>query len=155
MKYEIIYSPKINVCHFEIQLTTFHQKNFSIISNHWKKFNTLLRINEIKLDSEWEKFGITIKTNNQYFYQCAFPSEGHIPRFKQTSIPEGSFAKFNHTGPLYLLSKTINQIYKQIIPVSLLDIDFNRSLIHYERYDSKFNWNNQNSIVEINIPLKN
>ena len=143
------------MCCFETEITTFHQKNSSIISDHWKKFNVLFRVNKIKFDSEWEKFGITIKTNNQYFYQCAFQSESCISRFKQTSIPDGNFAKFNHTGPLYLLSKTINQIYKKIIPVSLLDIDLGRSLIHYERYDSKFNWNNQNSVIEIYVPLKN
>ena len=155
MKYEIIYIPRTNVCYFETQLTTSHQNNFSIISDHWEKFNSLLRINEIKFDSEWEKFGITKKANNQYIYQCAFPSEERIPQFKHSNIPAGNFAKFNHAGPLYLLSKTINQIYKQIIPGSLLDIDFNRSLIHYERYDSKFNWNNQNSIIEIYVPLQN
>jgi predicted transcriptional regulator YdeE len=155
MEYEIKNIPKICVCYFETQLTTSHKKNFSIISKHWKKFNSLLRINKIKFESEWEKFGITIKANKQYFYQCAFPSEERIPQFKHSNIPAGNFAKFNHTGPLYLLSKTINQIYKQIIPVSLLDIDFNRSFIHYERYDSKFNWNNQNSDIEIYIPVKN
>lgn len=131
MKYEIKYIPKICVCYFETQLTTSHQKNSSIIFNHWKKFNAFLRISEIKFESEWEKFGITIKANNQYFYQCAFHSENHIPQFKYVSIPAGNFAKFNHTGPLYLLSKTINQIYKKIIPISPLDIDLRRSLIHY------------------------
>jgi predicted transcriptional regulator YdeE len=155
MKYKIINAPPINVCYFETQLTTSHQKNYPIIQSHWKKFNTLLRINGIKFDSEWEKLGITIKANNQYFYQCAFHSENHISQFKYASIPAGNFAKFNHAGPLYLLSKTINQIYKKIIPGSLLDIDFNRLLIHYERYDSKFNWNNQNSIIEIYVPLQN
>jgi len=155
MKYEIKYIPKISVCYFETQLTTSHQKNSSIISDHWKKFNSLLRLNEIKFDSEWQKFGITIKINNQYYYQCAFPSKNHIPQFKHSNIPAENFAKFNHAGPLYSLSKTINQIYKQIIPRSPLDIDLNRSLIHYERYDSKFNWNNQNSIIEIFVPLKN
>jgi len=154
MKYEILYISKLNVCYFETKITTSHQNNSSIISDHWKKFNILLRINKIKFDSEWEKFGITMKINNQYFYQCSFQSERCIPPFNQTSIPAGNFAKFNHTGPLSLLSKTMNQIYKQIIPISPLDIDLNRSLIHYERYDSKFNWNNQNSVIEIYVPLK-
>ena len=154
MKYKIINVPKINVCYFETQLTTSHQKNFSIIQGHWKKFNTRLRINKIKFDSEWEKFGITTKTNNLYFYQCAFYSESRIPQFEYAHIPAGSFAKFTHTGPLYSLSKTINQIYKEIIPSSPLNINFNRSVIHYERYDSRFNWNNQNSIIDIFVPLQ-
>ena len=155
MKYKIINVPQINVCYFETQLTTSHQNNFSIISGHWKKFNTLIRINGIKLDAKWEKFGITIKTKNQYFYRCAFYSENRIPQFEPAYIPAGSYAKFIHTGPVYLLSKTINQIYKTIIPNSPLGIDLDRSVIHYERYDSRFNWNDQNSIVEIYIPLQN
>ena len=155
MKYKIINVPKINVCYFETQLTTSHQKNYPIIQDHWKKFNILLRINGIKFDSEWEKLGITIKTNNQYFYRCAFNSENRIPQFEHAHIPAGIFGKFTHTGPLYSLSKTINQIYKTIISSSPLDIDLNRSIIHYERYDSRFNWNNQNSIIEIYVPLQN
>jgi len=155
MKYKVLNVPKINVCYFETQLTTSHKKNFSIIQSHWKKFNTLLRINEIKFNSEWVKFGITRKTENQYFYRCAFNSESHIPQFEHAHIPAGSFVKFNHSGPLYSLCKTINQIYKTIIPSSPLDIDLNRSVIHYERYDSRFNWNHQNSIIEIYVPLQN
>ncbi|MCP3876279.1 MAG: hypothetical protein GY699_24440 [Desulfobacteraceae bacterium] len=155
MKYELKYIPKISVCYFEMQLTTSHQKNFSIISDQWKKFNSLLRINKIIFDSEWKKFGITIKANNHYFYQCAFTSEKRIQQFKHSNISAGTFAKFNHIGSLYALSKTINQIYKQIIPQSSLDIDLNRLLIHYEKYDSKFNWNNKNSIIEIYVPVKN
>jgi predicted transcriptional regulator YdeE len=155
MKYIKINVPQINVSYFETQLTTSLQNNFLIIQSHWKKFNTLLRINEIKFDSEWEKFGITIKTENQYFYRCAFYSESRIPQFEHSHIPAGSYAKFTHTGPLYSLSKTINQIYKTIIPSSPLDIDLNRLVIHYERYDSRFNWNNQNSIIEIYVQLQN
>lgn len=154
MKYKIKNVPKINVCYFEIQLTTSHQNNFYIISGHWKKFNTLIRINGIKFDAKWEKFGITIKTENQYFYRCAFYSENRIPQFERAHIPAGSYAKFIHTGPLYSLSKTINQIYKTILPNSPLDIDVHRTVIHYERYDSRFNWNDQNSIIEIYVPLQ-
>lgn len=130
-------------------------KLFFYYSEPLEKLNTLLRINGIKFNSEWEKFGITIKTDNRYFYQCAFHSESCIPQFEHAHIPAGSYAKFIHTGQLYSLSKTINQIYKTIIPSSPLDIDLNRSVIHYERYDSRFNWKHQNSIIEIYVQLQN
>ena len=153
MNQEILTLRQISVCYYKTELTSSHNKNFSIIRQHWKKFNTLLQINNVKLGPNWEKYAITQKGNGQYYYQCAFPAKTHIRQFEFTLIPAGNYVKFNHKGPMNTIRETINEIYKDVIPNSDFNININRSMIHFEHYDSKFNWNRQDSIVEIYVPL--
>jgi AraC family transcriptional regulator len=155
MNQEILTLRQISVCYYQTELTSSHNKNFSIIRQHWKEFNTLLQINNVKLGPNWEKYAITQKCNGQYYYQCAFPTTAHIRQFEFMQIPAGNYVKFNHEGPMNTIRKTINQIYKEVIPNSDINIDRNRSLIHFEHYDSKFNWNRPDSIVKIYVPLTN
>ncbi len=63
--------------------------------------------------------------------------------------------KFNHKGSMSTIRKTINEIYSSAIPKSHFEINRNRSMIHFERYDSKFNWNRQDSVVELYVPITN
>ncbi len=119
------------------------------------EFNTLLIINKVKLGVNWEKYAITKKYNDKYYYQCAFPSMTHITRFDFTIIPAGNYLKFNHRGSMSTIKKTINEIYNSVIPKSHIEVDRNRTMIHFERYDSKFNWNRQDSVVELYVPITN
>jgi len=153
MNHEIITLPKSNISYFETEITHSHNANATIISNHWKKFNALLRANNVNLGENWQKFGITLKSNDKYKYQCAYQTDSPIPQFKTSIIPFSKFAKFNHIGPINLISKTINYIYKVAIPELSLGVDGKRRILHYEKYDSRFNWNSNKSIVEIYLPL--
>ena len=152
---DIITLRQIPVCYYQTKLTSSHNKNFSIIRQHWKEFNTLLQINKVKLGPDWEKYAITQKSNGQYYYRCAFPTTAHIRQFEFMQLPAGNYVKFNHEGPMNKIRETINKIYKEVIPNSDLNIDPNRSLIHFEHYDSKFNWNRPDSTIEIYVPLTN
>ncbi|NNK84357.1 MAG: GyrI-like domain-containing protein [Desulfobacterales bacterium] len=136
-------------------MTSSHNQNFSIIRRHWKKFNTLLKVNKVKFGPNWEKYAITKKYDGHYHYLCAFPTKSHIRPFEFTLIPAGNYVKFNHKGPMNTIWETINKIYKDVIPNSDFNIDINRSMIHFEHYDAKFNWNRQDSIVGIYVPLTN
>jgi predicted transcriptional regulator YdeE len=155
MNPEVLTLRQISVCYYQTKLTSSHNKNFFIIRQHWKEFNTLLQINKVKLGPNWEKYAITQKDNDQYYYQCAFPTTTHIHQFEFMQIPAGNYVKFRHEGPMNTIRETINEIYKEVIPNSDLNIDRDRSLIHIEHYDSKFNWNRPDSIVEIYVPLAN
>ena len=155
MNREVLTLCQISVCYYQTQLTSSHNKNFPIIRQHWKEFNALLRINKVKLGTNWEKYAITQKCNGQYYYQCAFQTKTHIRHFEFTHIPAGNYVKFNHEGPMNKIRETINEIYQEAIPNSGFNIDTNRSLIHFEHYDSRFNWNRPDSIVEIYVPLTN
>ena len=54
------------------------------------------------------------------------------------------------------LKESYNKIYKEKIYKIDRNIDsINRyNIIHYELYDKRFNWNNENSIITILIPIK-
>ncbi len=153
MNYEIIELSESRFSYFETDITTSHKINSSIISEHWKKFNSLLRVNHVNLGSNWEKFGITVKSNGKYKYQCAYQTNSSIAPFHTSIIPSGKCAKFNHVGPINLISKTINYIYKIAIPEFPLCVDADRSILHIEKYDSRFDWNSNKSIIEIYLPL--
>jgi len=111
MKYEVLRLSQISVCYSQTELTSSHSQNFLIIRRHWMKFNNLLRINKVKLGFNWEKYAITKKYNDQYYYQCAFPSTTHLRQFEFTIIPAGNYMKFNHKGSMSTIRKTINEIY--------------------------------------------
>jgi predicted transcriptional regulator YdeE len=155
MSQEVLTLRQISVCYYQTNLTSSHHKNFSTIKQHWKEFNKLLHIHKVKLGPNWEKYGITQKVNGQYYYQCAFPTTTHFSQFEFMQIPAGNYVKFKHEGPMHTIRETINEIYQKVIPNSDLRIDRHRSLIHIERYDSKFNWNRPDSIVGIYVPLSN
>jgi len=155
MKHEVLPLCQISVCYYQTKLTSSHNQNFSIIRRHWKEFNTLLKVCKVKFGPNWEKYAITKKYDGHYYYLCAFPTKNHIRQFEFTLIPAGNYVKFNHKGPMNTIRETINKIYKDVIPNSDFNIDINRSMIHFEHYDSKFNWNRQDSIVGIYVPLTN
>ena len=61
------------------ELTKSQTDNFEIIKNHWKKFNAeLKKYNLIQKGGNWEKYGITIKTNEKYFYLTTIPQSEMI-----------------------------------------------------------------------------
>lgn len=154
MTYDLITLAAANIAYVETPLSTSHSQNAAIITNHWKKFNSLLRANQVQLGANWQKFGLTMKINGQYTYRCAYKTDHANPAFNTTTIQAGQFAKFSHVGPISQISTTINQIYKSAIPTHSLDIDINRTLLHFEQYDARFNWNNPTSVVDIYLPLK-
>ncbi|MEG0453743.1 MAG: hypothetical protein RR558_11830, partial [Coprobacillus sp.] len=61
------------------ELTKSKTDNFEIMKNHWKKFNAeLKKYNLIQNGGNWEKYGITIKTNEKYFYLTTIPQNEMI-----------------------------------------------------------------------------
>jgi len=106
MKHEVLTLSQISVCYVQTELTRSQNQNFSIIRRHWKEFNALIRINKVKLGPNWEKYAITKKHNDHYYYQCAFPTKNHIRQFEFTIIPAGNYLKFNHIGPMNTIQGT-------------------------------------------------
>ena len=140
-------------------LTVSQDKNYLIIRNLWQKFNRLLhKINNRQKNNNWIKYGITYQISNKYYYQASIVALDIRNNFimNKNNIPEGNYICFIHKGPMYDIKKTIYDIYKIIIPELNINIKQkeNTDLIHYEKYDYRFNWNNKNSIIEIYIPLK-
>lgn len=153
MNFEIVTKKEMSVCGLRTELTTSQNENYRIIRNHWQKFNRKLQKNNILGGSNWKKFGITLKKDNKYEYLTAVPLDIGIDGFESLVIPEGQFACFQHLGRMDLIKNTVYNIYKKIIPESGLVIDKERELIHYEYYNHRFNWNRDDSIIGIYVPV--
>ena len=144
---------KLKICGLFIQLTTSQSQNHQIISKQWQNFNKILKSKRLKLGRNWVKYGITKKIGNNYYYMTAIPSEIEIDGFDTETINAGEYYCFQHIGAMELIKLTIYKIYKEVIPLSNIRLSESRMLIHYERYDYRFNWNKPNSIIDIYIPI--
>ncbi len=145
----------------KVKLSNSQNKNFAIISRLWKLFNAeIYKIkNRARQDKDWVKFGITYKSDNDYYYLAALPynEEMSIP-FNMTKayITQGKYACFTHTGKIIQLKSTINNIYMNILPNSnyIPKVHLESKLIHFEKYDHRFNWNRIDSVIEIYVPIE-
>lgn len=140
------------------ELTKSQTDNFEIIKNHWRKFNAeLKKYNLIQNGGNWEKYGITFKTNETYFYLTTIPQNEMIfpEHFVNKEIPKGEYEIFTHTGKMENIKQTINNIYKNILPNSNLTIEHysKTGFIHFEKYDYRFCWDKPNSEIDIYLPI--
>jgi predicted transcriptional regulator YdeE len=140
------------------ELTNSQTDNFEIIKNHWKTFNAeLKKYNLIQNGGNWEKYGITIKTNEAYFYLTTIPQDNFIfpEHFVNKEIPKGEYEIFTHKGKMENIKLTIHDIYKNILPNSNLKIEHysKTGFMHFEKYDYRFRWDKPNSEIDIYLPI--
>ncbi|GHB63966.1 AraC family transcriptional regulator [Psychrosphaera saromensis] len=147
----------IKLSGLSVQLTRSQNQNHQIIAKHWQAFNHILKSKDLKLGRNWVKYGITKKVGDSYYYMTAIPSDvvaygGEIDGFETLILDTAEYCCFQHMGSMDLIKSTIYKIYKEIIPSLGIRLNENRELIHYERYDYRFNWNKPNSIIDIYVP---
>ena len=146
---------EVTIHGLSIELTKSQNKNFSIIRKHWQYFNQELQKRNLNnSDSNWKKYAVTYKKGNRYFYLTGILKKNDENGFESIEIESGKFAKFEHRGNLEGMKDTISDIYRNIIPtLSGFEIDNDRFFIHFEFYNHRFNWNNENSIIDIYVPV--
>lgn len=155
---QIINFNEIDLIGVSTELTKSQDKNYILIRELWKKFNIELKnIKNRKLEN-WEKFGVTYRENYQVFYMASIKKTNKmiIPQNMVTiKVNQGKYMRFVHIGAMYDIKKTIYNIYKNYIPKSGFEIKSNEKegLVHFERYDYRFKWNNQDSILDIYLPV--
>ncbi len=154
MHFRRISLPQKELCGLPVELSKSQALNFQIISKHWKAFNYLIGEKGRTQSTNWEKYAITFKTNNQYFYMPAL-SVFDDPDFVKEDIVAGEYLVFQHKGSMKKLKDTYSEIYRKAIPTSDYSLDLQRQFLHFEKYDHRFNWNNPDSIIEIYIPIVN
>ncbi|MEX1191554.1 MAG: GyrI-like domain-containing protein [Brumimicrobium sp.] len=140
------------------ELTNYQADNFKIIKNHWKLFNAeLKKYNLTQNGGNWEKYGITYKTNGTYFYLTTIPQDKMVfpEHFVNKEIPKGKCEVFVHTGKMENIKQTIHNIYKIILPNSNLAIEHysKTGFIHFEKYDYRFRWDKPTSEIDIYLPV--
>ena len=155
-EYAIVPVENKKIYGLSVSLTKSQDRNYEIINNFWKEFNTKLRLSDLpkQVGGNWEKYGITYKTGDIYKYFCGIPVENEYvnKNFEEYKIFEGNYIVFQHEGSMYNLKHTIFTVYKNIIPSN--GIILNQSeCFHFELYNHKFKWNDMESIIEIYIPI--
>ncbi|MGL1892238.1 MAG: GyrI-like domain-containing protein [Spirochaetaceae bacterium] len=152
MNWEILEIDKKEVEGLPVLLTKSQTENQRIISNHWEKVNSMFNTIKRRIDHNWEKYGLTFKKNNSYFYMPSVPIIDSV-NLKQYVIPKNKYVKFVHCGDMNKLKFTYFDIYKDILPKNSFKLNLDRPMVHYERYDNRFNWNSSKSEIDIFIPI--
>lgn len=144
------------------EITNSQSENSRIISNLWKKFNR--EIHKIKnrksSENNWVKYGITYLVDNSYHYFAGilFQEEMILPSSMiKRDILDGEYFSFLHKGKIDNITSTYFSIYKKILPENgyIYETPKNNVIVHFEKYDSRFNWNNADSILEVYISKDN
>ncbi|MFH0854128.1 MAG: GyrI-like domain-containing protein [bacterium] len=155
---QIINFNEIDLIGVEIELTKSQDENYFLIRELWKKFNSELKNIKNRKSGNWEKFGVTYRKNYQVFYMASIKKTNKmiIPQnMIAIKVNRGKYVCFVHVGAMYDIKTTIYNIYKKIIPKLEFEIESNKKegLIHFERYDHRFKWNNPKSLLEIYLPV--
>jgi predicted transcriptional regulator YdeE len=157
----IILIDNIELIGMETKLTQSQNTNFEIIAKHWKIFNS--NLHQIKGRStsspNWVKYGLTYKENEIYNYFASIPYDlnySYPSKMIRKKISSGYFALFHHKGKMMDIKRTVICIFKDVIPSNNLNIKNTESfrIIYFEKYDKKFLWNKDDSIIELLVPIK-
>ena len=78
--------------------------------------------------------------------------------FPKEPLPQRAFCikKYlvvEHIGAMDKIYETYGKIYEEIIP-STSYIPIKDIILHFEKYDYRFHWNSDNSVIEIWIPIQ-
>lgn len=154
MKYTIREIEAFTVIGQEVELTNYQKRNIQISTQFWRKFNSNLKKSYLSQAGNWIKYAFTEKRNGKLFYFCAIPKRNIIPdNFLYKEIQAYKYLVVEHTGSMDKIYETYSKIYKELLPnteYALLQKDF----LHFERYDYRFHWNKESSIIEIWLPIK-
>lgn len=100
------------------------------------------------------KYAFMERKEDKLFYYCAIPrriivSEGFVSK----EIASCRYLVVEHIGSMDKIYETYTKIYKEILPNTEYT-PLQESFLHFERYDARFHWNRESSIIEIWVPLK-
>lgn len=136
------------------RLTASFSQNLRIIKEFWIAFHRLLLLNHLKQGSGYIKYGITFREHGILYYACAIPAKDHYPDdFEIFLLPRSTYLISMHIGPMDHLPATIHDLMKNYLPqhhFTKKEID----LVYYECYRHGFQFNEQNSKIELGIPIQ-
>lgn len=154
MKYEIRELEAFSVIGQEIQLTGYRTKNIQISTQFWSTFNANLKKAYLSQSGTWLKYAFMERKNGGLTYFCAIPKRTIIPDgFILKEIQPHQYLVAEHTGAMNRIYDTYEELYRNLLP-NIKYEPLPTDLIHFEKYDERFHWNRENSIIEIWIPIK-
>ena len=73
--------------------------------------------------------------------------------FLYKEIPSYKYLVMEHIGAMEKIYETYGKIYQEIIPNTPYT-PIKNIILHFEKYDYRFHWNRDNSVIEIWIPIQ-
>lgn len=138
----------------EIELTNSQRQNIQISTSFWRQFNTNLKTFHLSQSGHWIKYALMERRRGRLYYFCAIPQTSYIPHgFESRSIQSHQYMVVEHIGPMNQIYQTYGKIYEKILPESQY-IPIKNDFIHFEKYDYRFHWNRNDSVIEIWIPVQ-
>lgn len=139
----------------EIELTQSQRKNIEISTYFWRTFNMHLKKGRLSQSGNWLKYAFMERKNGRLFYYCAIPFQGEVPDgFSLKEIKAHQYLVVEHHGPMNKIYETYGKIYQNLLPHTNYK-PIKEDCIHFEKYDHRFHWNREDSIIEIWIPIEN
>ena len=131
------------------------KKNIQISTQFWRKFNSSLKKAYLSQSGNWVKYAFMERRNGKLYYFCSIPQRTITPEgFLYKEIPSYKYLVVEHIGAMDKIYETYGKIYEEIIP-STSYIPIKDIILHFEKYDYRFHWNSDNSVIEIWIPIRN
>ena len=128
----------------EVELTNYQKKNIQISTQFWRKFNSSLKKSYLSQSGTWGKL----------YYFCSIPQRTITPEgFLYKEIPSYKYLVVEHIGAMGKIYETYRKIYQEIIPNTPYT-PIKNIILHFEKYDYRFHWNRDNSVIEIWIPIQ-
>lgn len=137
----------------EVELTNSKKRNIQITTPFWKKFNANLKKYKLSQNGNWTKFAFMERRNGKLFYYPAIPKREIIPQeFVTKEIRAGNYLVVEHIGAMDKIYETYGKIYQEILP-NLNYTPIKNEFLHFEKYDYRFRWNREDSVIEIWVPI--
>lgn len=137
----------------ETGLGTSLCKNAGISMAFWKRFNEQLKMYHVKQGKQFLKYALTQRGSQGLTYACGVPSAQLYPEhFQIYRIPKGEYLCIEHHGDMALLPETIRTVFEQELKNRQLTPAKGR-LVYFERYDERFHYHQDASVIELYIPL--
>lgn len=152
--YSIRQSDSITLIGQAVKLTNQKITNLKISTQFWQTFNVNLKKSKLTQGGNWVKYAVMERKGNALFYYCAIPKKITVPDgFVVKHISAHTYLVIEHIGAMSKIYDTYTKIYQHLLPelnIKPLSEDF----MHFERYDHRFHWNKDNSIIEIWVPIQ-
>lgn len=93
------------------------------------------------------------RRNGKLYYFCSIPKRTIISEsFLYKEIPSYKYLVVEHNGAMDKIYETYGKIFQEFIPntpyIPIKDI-----ILHFEKYNYRYHWNRDNSVIGIRIPI--
>ena len=119
-----------------------------------QKSNINLKKSYLSQSGNWRKYAFTERRNGKLYYFCSIPGKNIVPdNFIYKEIPSCKYLVVEHIGSMDKIYETYGKLYQEILP-HVGYIPLQKNFLHFEKYDYRFHWNRENSIIEIWLPIE-